>query len=145
MIGVVGARSAKCACSADHRIAQRIARRVHGDLERATNAPPLALAQLVVFQGNELPAHVLPTPTCAALGFPVVVVGGCTSHIDHAVNRAGTANCLALYPLLVAHALAALGLVAPHMGVAGVEQLANATGHGDQWAGVIRATLDQQY
>ncbi|MNN48790.1 hypothetical protein D3C81_1632890 [compost metagenome] len=96
MIGVLCARHAKLAGSADDRIAQSIARGVYGDLEWATDTAPLALAQLVVFQGNELPAHVFPAPTRAALCFPVVVVGWRPPHIDHAVNRAGAANCLAL-------------------------------------------------
>ncbi|MNI46604.1 hypothetical protein D3C73_1010760 [compost metagenome] len=86
MIGVIGACHAKLAGSADDRIAQRIARRVHGDLEWATHTAPLAFAQLVIFQGDELPAHVFPAPARAALCFPVVVVGWCAPHIDHAVD-----------------------------------------------------------
>ena len=43
-IGIVGARRAELTGCTDDGIAQGVTRGVHGDLERATDTPPLTLA-----------------------------------------------------------------------------------------------------
>ncbi len=124
--------------------AKRVAGRVDADLERAAGAAPRLGAQHMVLQRDEMLAHPLPTPAGAACRFPAVVIGRSAPDIDHAVDRTGPTHRAALQPYFLGCVPAGRNGVIPHMGIARRQQLADAAGHGDQRAAVVRSRLHQQ-
>src|SRR6202030_177208 len=65
------------------------------DMQRAAHPVKLVGAALLVFGLLEERQHIVIAPALAALLAPAVVIGRRAAHVDHAVDRTGTAKNLA--------------------------------------------------
>ncbi|MCY1346045.1 hypothetical protein D9M69_321200 [compost metagenome] len=93
---VLGAGDALRLGGAHEHLAQRAGRLQLGDVQRTAGAVELALAETLVVLGLlEVRQHLVVAPAGVAQARPVVVVPAVATHVDHAVDRAGTAQRLA--------------------------------------------------
>ncbi len=97
----------------DHRVAERRAHRVR-DVQRSADAVEIVGAALLVLRLLEERQYRIPVPALAAALAPVVVIGRCAAHIDHAVDRAGAAQHLAARLVESAVVELLLGLALEH-------------------------------
>ena len=101
-VEIGGERDARLLCRSHRRLANLRADTLIGDRERPADAVILVLAALLVLGLAEIGQDIVIAPADAALLPPQVIVAGVAAHIDHAVDRARSAEHLATRHIVAA-------------------------------------------
>ena len=129
----------------DHRVEDLVPFDHVGNVQWSAASARVVAAAFEMFRFLEIRQHRVIRPAAIAELRPGVVVERVAAHVQHAVDRAGTAERLAARDRdgTASHAVLRLGVEAPV--VAGVvQQLAEADGDVDPEVGVLRPGFEQQ-
>ena len=70
----------------DQRFGHRIAKPIDADVDRPAAAAHAVVAELVILDGTKRGFHGVPAPAAGAARFPVRVIRGLATHVDHPVE-----------------------------------------------------------
>ena len=77
--------------SVQNGIKQRVARRMGSDPLRTTDTAPFARTLIMVFKFDKQLADFIPAPAGATIGGPAIIIEWRSAHVNHAIDRTGTA------------------------------------------------------